>query len=203
MQLFLQIARQWLIGSALLLVALVVVELTCDFSIARPALTVSNHKVPITDLLVLEQRIYSCSQIGIQHTKLDGADSQKLIANPFRIYSMAKMPGESGNIAVGGGRPGEAGVVAIIECASGKILAQRIVSKDLVYSISIDPKTDTLGAACNDGRIVTVPLSKLEDAPVTTRHQHTAIARGVAFSPNGKQVLVTSAHGRATIRPAP
>ena len=138
------------------------------------------------DLLVLEDRIYSCSQAGVLRARIDGSDQHWLNATPFRIYALAFLPDDSNKIAVGGGKPGESGVIAILNSDTGKVLAQRTMSKDLVYSIAIDAKSRTIAAACNDGTVVTVPLSDIEDKPATTRHRHTAIARDVAFSPDGK-----------------
>jgi WD40 repeat protein len=182
MQLVLRIARPWSIA---MVIWLAVVS-AGDFSIVRPTAADSNPRIPITDLLVLDERIYSCSQAGLFHTNFDGSDSQELKAIPFRIYALAEVAGDSDKIAVGGGRPGESGVIAILSSESGKILAKRTVSKDLVYSISIDAGTRTIAAACNDGSIVTVPLSDLQNAAITTRHRHTAIARDVVFSPDGR-----------------
>ena len=146
----------------------------------------SKHGGPITSLLYLEDRIGSCSQAGILHTDLDGADPIWLKDIPFRPYALALVDGDDPMIAAAGGKPGETGEIALLDPKNLTILAQRSISKDLVYSISVDLKSNTIAAACNDGTVATLPLDDLQDAPITIRHRHTAIARDVAFSPDGK-----------------
>lgn len=146
----------------------------------------SKHGGPVTSVLNLGARIASCSQAGILHTEIDGGDPLWLRDLAFRPYALASVSSDATIIAVGGGTPGESGVVALLDINDFTIIAQRSISKDLVYAISVDSPSNTIAAACNDGTIVTLALDDLKHAPITTQHRHTATARDVAFSPDGR-----------------
>ena len=147
-----------------------------------------RHRGPITDLLVHGDRVLSCSQAGVISETVTGKDRRWLLRPEFRVYSLAPISEQPGRIAIGGGLPAEAGIVAVLDVEAGELIAEQRISDDLVYSLAVDPESTSVAAACADGGIVTLRLDKLGSSELATRHRHTATARDVAFSADGSRL---------------
>ncbi|MEM7015402.1 MAG: hypothetical protein AAF585_28415, partial [Verrucomicrobiota bacterium] len=131
------------------------------------------HIGPVTDILIQDGQVFSCSQAGL--IRGVGDDAEILYEADFRIYELAPAPG--GGIFIAGGKPGEAGIVG--KWSLYDDFGPREVGDDLVYSISVHSNDVKLALA--NGRI-----RGLED-PETTA-EHTASARVVRHCPDGKLV---------------
>lgn len=87
-------------------------------------------------------------------------------------------------LVIGGGVPHHSGVVAVLDGASGQVLARFVDMDDLVYAVAIDPKGKLIaaGGAFKGVRVWDREKGRL----VATLQGHSDWVMGVAFSPDGK-----------------
>ncbi len=145
------------------------------------------HVGPVTDLVIVEDLIYSCSQGGVFVQK-DGREN--LVYRPhFRVISLASFNG-SNLLFLVGGQPGIAGEIGLLDLET-KHFETLEIAKDLIYSV--DATGDQAAMACADGRVLITTLTKplhtkpsLSEASIRILHKHTSVARAVQFSPDGK-----------------
>lgn len=131
------------------------------------------HIGPVTDILIHDGQVYSCSQAGLVRGVDEGAEI--LYRADYRICALASAPG--GGVFAAGGKPGELGIVG--KWSLWDDFEPRVVGEDLVYAISVHH--NDVRVALADGRIR--ELFELE-----TSAEHTAPARVVRHSPDGKIV---------------
>jgi WD40 repeat protein len=163
------------------------VQLIANVCIALASVAVSSselvrHAGPVSDILVHQGNVYSVSQSGI----FKGVNEErKLWFRPsFRATSM----GAQGSLFfVGGGDPGLAGWIAVVDLEGDQIRMLR-VADDLVYDVSVHPGGKLAAFACADNRVMTVSFPELKESSLREWHRHTAAARAVAFSPNGSHL---------------
>lgn len=72
------------------------------------------------------------------------------------------------------------------------------VGKDLVYDLASHPEGRLVAIAAADGTIQTNSTREFPKGIWTTRHRHTATARAVAFSPDGRW-LASAGHDGVVI----
>lgn len=144
------------------------------------------HVGPVTGIAIGENTIYSCSQAGILCRDESSTTFVEVAAPDFRITDIVAI--DDGQLAVCGGLPGTSGIIGILDIASSE-MKTRTVSKDLIYALAYSRPTGTLAVACADGnvKLLRLPLES-SDKPIVT-HKHTAAARAVAFSPEGKLLV--------------
>ncbi|NNE91423.1 MAG: hypothetical protein HKN23_07230 [Verrucomicrobiales bacterium] len=132
-----------------------------------------RHAGPVTDILVGEKSILTCSQGGV----FRGDEAVPFPPGPYpRIVSLAGDP--DGRFVASGGVPGESGIVAVSDPESGFLKPQKIAD-DLAVSVAVSDQK--IFAALADGRVLEIGLDSIE-----TRYEHTAAARSVAVSGDGK-----------------
>ncbi|MCH8296212.1 hypothetical protein IH992_34465 [Candidatus Poribacteria bacterium] len=146
------------------------------------------HVGPVTDLVIVENLIYSCSQGGVFVQK-DGREN--LVYRPhFRVISLASFDGSNLLLLVGG-QPGISGEIGLLDLET-KHFETLEIAKDLIYSV--DATGDQAAMACADGRVLITSFAKpilhskpsLSEASINILHKHTSVARAVQFSPDGK-----------------
>lgn len=109
---------------------------------------------------------------------------------PFRVFTLTggTDPRTSKPILIlGGGTPGISGEIATLDPASGGLVTCR-VSDDLVYGVAIHPDGTEAALACADQRVLTIALPALDPSSIRLRHKHTAEARAVAYSADGRHL---------------
>jgi WD40 repeat protein len=143
-----------------------------------------THLGPVTDLVVLGEQVYSCSQAGIFMGL--GKELHELSDPPFRVTSVAMSSELDGLLLVAGGKPGELGVVSSWHPTAEESSAVHKISKDLIYDLAMSPDGKVAATAGASGEVLVCRLPDLSAPNWIVRHKHTAAARAVAFSPDGK-----------------
>lgn len=140
---------------------------SCWLSLAT--LATAQHVGPVTGIEIIDEEVYSCSQAGV----FRGTD---LMARPnFRVFAMTKWDAA---LLVVGGSPGESGAFTII----GRDAESAKLGDDVIYDVARHGQTMFLAMA--DGRILEATLGE----GATERARHTAAARSVRVSGDGKVV---------------
>lgn len=141
-----------------------------------------RHIGPVTDIAVIGERIFSVSQGGLYENY--GARSKRLIQPPFRVTSLTVV---GDRLLLAGGDPGLSGELALYDLSSGKIRTLK-VADDMIYDVAVHPLGKLGAIACADGRVLTLDLSEWSTSALHERHRHTAAARAVAFSLDGRHL---------------
>ena len=149
---------------------------------------VHRHLGPIVALASIGETVYSASQGGIfEHS--DG-HARWILQPPFRVFTLAGRTHPQTKkpiLILGGGTPGISGEIAMLDPASGSLITCR-VSNDLVYGVAIHPDGTEAALACADQRVLTIALPSLDLPSSHLRHKHTAEARAVAYSADGRHL---------------
>ncbi len=154
-----------------------------------PVLGADRHVGPVVSIVSHGGQVFSASQGGV-FSERDG-ECRRLLRPLFRAFGLAVVPpGETKGVQVilVGGIPGESGVVALLDTATGKS-RERKVSEDVVYDVAVSPDGRTAAMACADSRVLTLELAKFHDGGLKEWHKHTADARAVAWSPDGSRLV--------------
>ena len=158
------------------------------------------HSGPVTDIAIgdVDGKVYSCSQGGI----FEGTrDQLRLEHRPgFRVTCLANFkPGGSDDPGrlIAGGEPGVSGSVGWRELDADH---SQTVAKDMIYSIACAPDQQLVAIACASGEVL-VRKGTAGARGWTLRHQHTATARAVAFSPDGKWLASAGLDGVVIVSP--
>lgn len=143
-----------------------------------------DHLGPVTDIRVFGNEIYSCSQAGI----FRGAGSElKFLVRPLmRTTSLGGVKdGDSIRLIFAGGEPGAAGVLGVFDLKSKTTRNFDFRCKDLVYDFAVLNDASVVVAQANGevqvggGALPTFRQFELV-------YKHTAAARAVATSPDGR-----------------
>ena len=147
-----------------------------------------RHLGPIVGLASIGETVYSASQGGIfEHSE---GHARWILQPPFRVFTLAGRTHPQTKkpiLILGGGAPGISGEIAMLDPASGSLVTCR-VSDDLVYGVAIHPNGTEVALACADQRVLTMALPALDSSSIHLRHKHTAEARAVAYSADGRHV---------------
>jgi WD40 repeat protein len=161
---------------------LITALLVCFCLATTHAGKLDHHVGPVTDIAVSGDRVFSVSQSGV----CQGMGSQliQLVDSGFRVTSIAVI----GNwLMMGGGDPGLSGNIGIYDLNSREMRSIQ-VADDLVYDLAIHPEEPLAAFACADNRVMTIRFPDMELGTLQERHRHTAAARAVAFSSDGKHL---------------
>jgi WD40 repeat protein len=82
-----------------------------------------------------------------------------------------------------GGEPGVSGSFGVFERGAREDPNVHQIADDLIYDLAVSGSG--IAVACSDGKVLLLPPGAYNQR-WTTRHRHTAAARAVAFSPDGK-----------------
>ena len=126
----------------------------------------ADHAGPVTDILLVDDRIMSVSQAGLLAG--EGVTMSPFFEAPFRLTSIAAFPPEGGVAAklfCGGGEPGVSGSIGLIDLVSRDFVSQR-VSDDLVYDVAVHPTKPLAALACADNRVLLIELPSLRESSV-------------------------------------
>ena len=145
-----------------------------------------RHIGPVTAIVANGSDIYSCSQAGVLKCADSTSQLTEIAVPSFRVTAIAMLGDQQ--LAMCGGLPGESGSIGVIELASGKWTAHEF-TKDLIYAVAIAPSHEFLAAACADGNVLLFRLPLNTATLPVVIHKHTAAARSLAFSPDGKFLL--------------
>ena len=139
-----------------------------------------SHLGPVTDLAVFNDQVYSCSQAGIFRGT---GDDLTLLARPsIRVTSLS---GLEDGVIYAGGQPGVAGSLGWLNPKTKQAGVIGKMGKDLVYGLAV-LGDERFAVARADGEVWISQFTKREPLPSQLVHKHTAAARAVAFSPDGK-----------------
>lgn len=144
----------------------------------------NRHSGPVTEFTSAGETSYACSQAGV----FEVAKGEPILTwrPPFRPTSIAGYSdGKISFLLIGGGEPGVSGIAALFDLRTKEIRSLEL-AKDLVYGVAVNAAGDVGAAACADNRVVTFDLFSLAPESMRTRHEHTAAARVVRFSSDGK-----------------
>lgn len=146
----------------------------------------AEHAGPVTDILIVDERVMSVSQAGLLVG--ESVTMASFFEAPFRLTSIATFPPEGGvaaRLLCAGGEPGVSGSIGLVDLASRDFVSQR-VSDDLVYDVAVHPTKPLAAVACADYRVLLFELPSLRESPLQTRHHHTGSVRAICFSPDGR-----------------
>jgi len=127
----------------------------------------------VTGVVIEGGEVFSCSQAGVQ-------TAETWIQPSFRVTCIDV---RDDRVLVGGGDPAESGSIALYS-RGGRMLAERVVTDDLVYTVAFHPDGRTAAIGCADGSVRVLSLPALET--VGDKTKHTAPCRIVRFSADGK-----------------
>ena len=113
-------------------------------------------------------------------------DGQTHFQPDWRCVSVAIL--SETHVLVTGGLPGRAGKVAIVSATP----QEQTLGKDLVYGIAAHPDSNVAAAACHDGQVFELDLTS---SALTLLGRHNGIARCVAYSPDGTQIISAGLDG--------
>lgn len=140
---------------------------------------------PVTDLVRCGDAVIQVTQAGIFRSS-DGTVPPQVFARPgFRVTS-ASMADDL--LVLAGGEPGVAGRLAVLDADTGVPVASRAEGDDLVYRVAVSGRHGAMLAAiaCANGEVAVRSLPDLAPALSGIGFRHTAAARAVAFSPDGR-----------------
>lgn len=156
---------------------------------AGGAIAADKHIGPVVSMVSREGRVFSSSQGGV-FLERDG--KRDLLSRPkFRVFGMAVVPRQGAKeprLLLVGGTPGESGVIALLNTATGKSW-ERKVAKDVVYDVAVSMDGKAVALACADNRVLTLDLATFAKGALNERHKHTADVRAVAWSPDGARLV--------------
>ena len=160
------------------------------------------HIGPVTAIAIggVDGKVYSCSQGGV----FEGTGDQLRLElrPPFRAVALASFrfgDGDGPGLLVAGGDPGVSGSVAWRQPTSFR---SHRVTEDMVDAIAAAPDQQLIAIACANGDVlVREGTAGPADVEWTRRHQHTATARAVAFSPDGKWLASAGLDGVVILSP--
>lgn len=151
------------------------------------SLKASPHLGPVTDILLVDDRVISVSQAGI----VEGLGTKaRVVAKPsFRVTSVWNDP-QDGRLLMAGGSPGVKGYfgwISLDTTARPRPQGTQEIGRDLLYDLAAGPgnRVRVLALAAADGGVWVIPGGPLPSV-WHGRHRHTAAARAVGFSPDGK-----------------
>jgi WD40 repeat protein len=157
-----------------------------------------RHVGPVTGIDVNGDVVYSCSQAGVFGSDAKTKALERVVEPGFRIFDIVAVGDDQ--LAMSGGIPGKSGSVALADLPSGK-LTEHEFTKDLVYSLALSPSRKLLAAACANGEVVLIGLP-LDTSKLPAKiHRHTAAARTVAVSPDGRYVASGGLDGVVLLTP--
>lgn len=152
-----------------------------------------DHLGPVTDIEVIGDKVYSCSQAGI----LVGSGQElKFLLRPLgRTISIEGVgEGESSRLLFVGGEPGVAGALGFVDLRSGERRDLRTQGKDLLYDVArLDSEVVVVAQATGEVCLVEGKRQVAEPA-----YKHTAAVRALATSPDGKW-LASAGHDGVVI----
>lgn len=160
------------------------------FGFGIPGWSFAQHAGPVTAIVSAGGEVFSCSQAGVV-SESDGGN-EVVFRAPFRVTSLAAMGSEF--LLVGGGEPGEYGMVGLYDLRS-KNFESIEVADDVIYAVAVAPSGRQAAAACADYRVLTFALPVLDESSIVVRHRHTGAARAVRFSPDGKYLASAGLDG--------
>ena len=151
------------------------------------------HQGPVTDIIVLDGQIYSCSQGGIFKGAGDGL---QLLARPaIRVTALAALTNRGiDGLLFGGGEPGVFGSVGWLNLQTKEADPVNRIGKDLVYDLA-GRSGSHFAVACANGEVRTSVVAKDARVHSTPVHKHTATARAVAFSRDKKWIASSGFDG--------
>ena len=143
-----------------------------------------DHLGPVTDIRVFGTEIYSCSQGGI----FTGSGSElKFLMRPLRRTTSlgGVRDGDSFHLLFAGGEPGSAGALGVFDLKSKTTRNIDFRGQDLVYDFAVLNDASVVVAQANGEVHVgggALPTSRQFELV----YKHTAAARAVATSPDGR-----------------
>lgn len=149
------------------------------------AAVASPHRGLVTDIVRVDDQVYSVSPVGLVAGWAD--DAVVLVNPPTRFVEVAAIRiGESPVLVLVGGEPGVSGVVGLYDLAS-ESYREQVVADDLIYSVA-DVGADGLVVGGADGRVLVSRTGAGLDLRFSVRYAHTAPVRSVASSPDGLRI---------------
>lgn len=146
----------------------------------------ADHVGPVTGIAATEKAVYSCSQAGILRCNKNSNTFSRIAAPEFRIIDLAVIDDEQ--LAICGGLPGASGMVGVLNISTGEFTTQT-VSDEVIYALAFSRSAGMLAVACADGKVIRLALPLDTSAEPAVLHKHTAAARAVAFTPDGKLLV--------------
>lgn len=174
------------------------VAIACLFATSVSADEPARHVGPVTGIVSAGDVIYSCSQAGVLRRDAVAPEHSLVTKPSFRVIGVAGLG--DGKLALSGGIPGKSGAVAVVDPSTGETTTAQF-AKDVIYAAAVAPSQSFLAAACADGRVLRFSLPLDPSNEPTTIHQHTAVARAVGFSPDGKHVVSGGLDGVVLLTP--
>lgn len=153
-----------------------------------------RHRGPITSLSVCQGKVYSASQAGVFR------DGENVYRPDWRVTAVVARPDR---LWMGGGIPGQSGIIAVYDLEKRRIMQEREVAKDLVSDLALPSTDDEVSWADTKGRIRTLPVDAFGDAPVRERMPHEGIGRVLKYAPGTEGILASGGLDGAVILHAP
>ncbi|TVP97796.1 MAG: hypothetical protein EA381_14025 [Planctomycetaceae bacterium] len=107
-----------------------------------------------------------------------------------RVYGLAFHP-DGRRLAVAAGTPGRLGELKLFDTHDGSLLADRMVSEDVLFDVAFSPDATRLAACGADGSIT---IFSVEDPaePPTLIEDHADWVHSIAWSPDGRMIVSAS-----------
>lgn len=142
-----------------------------------------RHIGPVTKIVVAGDKVYSCSQAGVMAGTGEGL--RLLVQSDLRITALAAL---SEGLILGGGTPGEFGALGWTRISRGTPHPKMVrMGEDLINDLASLPEGSFV-LARTDGQIHLGSFSGGGKEQTVMIHRHTAAARAVAVSPDGRWI---------------
>lgn len=124
----------------------------------------------------------------------DGHPLQRIPVELPRLMALGYHP-PSGRLLVGGGTPGSAGVILVVDSAHARLVGAYPVAEDVVTGLAFDSDGTCLAVTAMDGtaRVYQVGTDGVPGAVLFPLSGHSGPVLAVAFSPDGQRIVTAGA----------